>query len=206
MLSGPFNNLCTVTSDNESLVAKLPNICTRALEKRYLDGCPSKSKSVVYRRYVGDTFCLFSKEEDADLFLNYINTFHNTINSTVEKENDNSLPFLDVPICKNDAPFSISLFRKHIFTGLYTDFSILSPHKYKINLNSALVSRAFNICSSYVNFHRELIKIKHIILSNRYPSSKTDSFIRNFLDKRSGPLKQPPNSRINCLLSIGFRT
>ena len=117
-------------------------------------------------------------------FLEYINGFHPNINFTVEVENDNTLPFLDVLIFKDNNEFSTSLYRKKTFTGLYTDFSSLSPNKYKVNLVSVLVYRAFHICSTYENFHKELCKIKAILYENCFPKSLIDNVIRVFLDKQ----------------------
>ena len=57
----------------------------------------------------------------------------------VEKEDKNSLSFLDVLIHKDGIKFSISLFRKPTVTGLYTKLSTLSPTKCKFNLISILV-------------------------------------------------------------------
>ena len=93
-----------------------------------------------------------------------INNYHGNIKFTVEKEANNSLPFLDIH--KDATKFSTSLYRRPTFTGLYTDYSTLSPHKYKVNLISVLIFRAFNICSSYINFHNELLKITHILANN----------------------------------------
>ena len=47
-----------------------------------------------YRRYVDNTFCLFSNKEDAIKFLDYINTIHPSIKFDMELENNNKLEFL----------------------------------------------------------------------------------------------------------------
>ena len=99
------------------------------------------------------THCLFENEEHADLFLKHINNYHGSIKFTVDKEANTSLPFLDILIHKDTTKFSTSLYKKSTFMGLYTDFSTLSPHKYKVNLISVLIFCAFTICSSYINFH-----------------------------------------------------
>ena len=102
-----------------------------ALEKRYLNDCPTQFKPVLYRRYVDDTFCLFNRRDDVDRFLQHINSFHPDIKFTFEIEENNTLPFLDVLVEKESHCFSTSLYRKKTFTGLYTDFASLAPNKYK---------------------------------------------------------------------------
>ena len=170
----------------------LANLFMCALEQKFLDECPLQFKPVLYRRYVDDTLCLFENEQQADLFLKHINSYHGNIKFAVEKETNNTLPFLDILIHKDATKFSTSLYRKPTFTGLYTDFSMLSPHKYKVNLISVLIFRAFKICSSYTNFHDELLKIKLILAKNCYPSALVDDVIRKFLNERFSPSKKPP--------------
>ena len=112
----------------------------------------------------------------------------------MEKKANNSLPFLGILMHKNANNLSTSLCRKPIFSGLYTEFSTLSPNKYKVNLISILVFRAFNTCSSYINFHNELIKIKHILINDFYPSTLIDNVIKKFLNEQFSLSYKPPIS------------
>ena len=59
-----------------------------------------------YRRYVDDTFCLFSNKEDAIKFLDYINTIHPSIKFDMELENNNKLEFLDIVVERTDSPLT----------------------------------------------------------------------------------------------------
>ena len=171
----------------------LANIFMNALETRYLDECPPEFKPVLYRRYVDDTFCLFKEHAHIDSFLQHINSFHPNIKFTVEVEKDNSLPFLDVSILKNRDSFSTSLYRKSTFTGLYADFASLIPNKYKINLINVLIYRAFHICSTYTNFHKELCNIKAFLHDNRFPKSLIDRIIRTFLNNQFSKNRKTPS-------------
>ena len=162
----------------------LANIFMCSLKQRYLSSCPSQFKPILYRRYVDDTFCLFKERNYIDLFLNYINSIHSNIQFTVEVENCSSLPFLDILVEKTNNSFSTSLLKKKIFTGLYTNFSSLSPNLYKTNLISCLVYRAFHICSFYSKFHNEIRRLNCILAKNCFPQSFVDKFIRSFLDKQ----------------------
>ena len=65
-----------------------------------------------------------------------------------------------------------------------------------------LVFRAFNICASYINFHNELVKIKHILAKNCYPSSLIDNVIKKFLNGRFSPSNKPLNSDRNKLCVV----
>ena len=116
---------------------------------------------------------------------------------TTEIESENSLAFLDVLVTHEGTNFSTSLYRKKTFTGLYTDFASLSPDKYKANLISVLVYRAFHICSTYQNFHDEIVRIKEILFKNCFPRSLTDRIIKSFLDKRFAPRPPAPQEAQN---------
>ena len=93
-----------------------------------------------------------------------------------------------------------SLYRKKTFTGLYTDFASLAPDKYKNNLISVLIYRAFHICSSYKNFHDEIVRIKEILSKNSFPRVLTDRIIKSFLDKRFAPRAPAPAEAKTALL------
>ena len=175
------------------------------LEDNNLSECPSQFKLVLYRRYVDDTFCLFKGKNDIFLFLDHINSYHSSIRFTVEIEDNSSLPFLDVLVYKEGIRFSTGLFRKQTFTGLYTDFASPSPTRYKINLVRILVLCTFHICSSFVNFHKEIVKIKQILLANCFPGSLIDKVICNFLNLQYILHTKPKDkgegkSRITCCL------
>ena len=148
----------------------LTNIFMCALEKRYLNDCPTQFKPVLYRRYVDDTLCLFNLRDDVVRFLQHIHSFHSNIKFTFEIEENNTLPFLDVLVKKESRCFSTRLYRKKTFTGLYTDFASLAPNKYKINLVTVLIYHAFHICSTYKLFMRKFLRSKQ--------SSVTTAFLK----------------------------
>ena len=55
------------------------NICMCAHEEQWFVHCPVSFKPLFYRRYVDDTFVLFSDLSHANLFLNCINSKHDRI-------------------------------------------------------------------------------------------------------------------------------
>ena len=127
------------------------------------------------------------------------------MNFAYESEPDYALPFLDVLVAHDNNTFSTNLYRKKTFTGRYTDFSSLAPTKYKINLIRVLVYRAFHICSSYRNFHEEVVRIKKILAENCFPESVIDRIIKEFLDRQFRP--SPPkaaDNKVPLLFCIPF--
>ena len=84
----------------------------------------------------------------ATQFLHYLNNCHANIKFTVEFEENNTIPFLDILIKRCNHTFSTSIYRKKTFTGLYTKWDSFTPRKYKVNLIRTLTFRCFRICSS----------------------------------------------------------
>ena len=78
----------------------------------------SNSPSVhFYRRYVDDTFCIFNTENEAPLFLNFLNSQYPYIKFTMEKAANRILAFLDVSSDSSDPScLKTSVYRKKTFT------------------------------------------------------------------------------------------
>ena len=146
-------------------------------EHAWLADCPHSFKPISYRRYVDDCFLIFQSKEQVIPFLDYLNSKHPNIQFTHELENDGSLSFLDINITRTNGRFSTSVFHKPNSTGLFTNFNSFIPMTYKKGLLLSLISRYFNICSSY---HGELQNFKQIFSLNGYPTSLTDNCIRTF--------------------------
>ena len=66
---------------------------------------------------------LFEKPEQVPWFVKYMNKRHKNIKFSFEAAKDSSFSFLDVKICREKDKFTTSVFRKDIFSGLYTTFS-----------------------------------------------------------------------------------
>ena len=110
---------------------------------------PIDYKPISYRRYVDNTFLLFSSELHVTKFLNYMNSKHRNIKFTVEREENNSLSFLDIKIFRDSKKFQTSVYRKPTFSGVLTNFERSLPISYKYNLVPTLLHRGFMTWSSY---------------------------------------------------------
>ena len=104
-----------------------------------------KAPSVhLYRRYVDDTFCPFNNEHEALLFFEFLNSRHDSIKFTMEKEANSTLAFFDVLINSKDPTNLItSVYRKKTFTGLLTNFLSFTSISYKLGLIRTLFDRAY---------------------------------------------------------------
>ena len=140
----------------------LTNMFLCHFEEQWMSDCPIDYKPISYRRYVDDTFLLSSSELHVTKFLNYTNSKHRNIKVTVEREENNSLSFLDIKIVRDGGKFQTSVYRNSTFSGFLTKdfFERFLPISYKYNLLSTLLHRGFMICSSYRALHFEILKLK----------------------------------------------
>ena len=143
----------------------LANIFVGFHEGRLFD---NTAKPGVYFRYVDDTYVIFGSELECDDFHQKLNSLHPALKFTVEKEQNNSLNFLDVSVEKEGTGFLTSIYRKPTFTGQYIRWNSFSPKQRKINLIKTLVHRALMICSK-TKLGSELDKIKQLLNENGYP-------------------------------------
>ena len=99
------------------------------------------------------------------------------------------LSFLDVQVSQEGNKFATTVYRKPMFSGVYTHFFSFLPTTYKFSMIYTLVFRCFSIFSNWTNFHNELAFLKDIFLENGYPISFIDKCFKTFFDQLY--LKQP---------------
>ena len=183
------------------------NIFLAHHEAILLENCPIQFKPLFYRRYMDDTFVIFSKQSHAALFLDYINGHHDNLSFTMETETNRTLSFLDVKIsidCNNN--FSTSVFRKSTFSGLGISYFSYCTDKFKINSIKTLLHRAFNICSNYVLLDNELQFLTSFFINNGFSRIFIQSKIGNFLNNKlvGSQNNNPVNEKTNVYFSLHY--
>ena len=134
---------------------------------RWLFSCYNTIKPGVCFRYVDDTFVIFGSELECDRFHVNLNQLHPALNLMVEKEQNNSLNFLDVSVKKGGTGFLTSIYRKPTFTGQYIRWNSFSPKDRRINIIKTFVHRALMICSK-TKLDSELDTVKQLLIDNGY--------------------------------------
>ena len=103
----------------------IDNIFLNYFETVGLAECPDDFKPKFYRRYLDDMFLIFSNEQQAKHFFNYINSRHSSIKFTIAGEIDGTLAFLDVNVNREGNKFTTSVYQKEIFTGQGMNFLVI---------------------------------------------------------------------------------
>ena len=107
----------------------LANIYMECFEEMALGS--TSLKPSMWLRYVDDTFILWPHQEDVQILLDHVNSVRPSIQFTMEKEQDNKLPFLDVLVTRTEQGFRSSVYRKLTFTGQYLNFNSHHPYTVK---------------------------------------------------------------------------
>ena len=76
------------------------------------------------------------------------------------------MSFPDVQIIWEDKAFTISVYRKSTFSGIYTHFDSFLPSNYKFTTVYTLIYNCLRICSSWSKFRNELVCLKESFLKN----------------------------------------
>ena len=84
-------------------------------------------------RYVDVILAAFDNEQDSLSFLNFLNNSHPKIKFTIEKQNNRSIPFLDVFISGiNNQNLTLQTYHKSTYTGPLLNFQSFTSFSYKI--------------------------------------------------------------------------
>ena len=125
----------------------------------------------LWHRYVDDTFTIIKKEKVEEV-LERLNSFHDSIKFTYEKEKDGIISFLDVKvITKANRTFDTDIHRKQTDTNIYMNWNSFAPRAWKIRTLKGLIRRAFVICSTEESRNKEISFLKTVFGKvNGFPS------------------------------------
>jgi len=128
---------------------------------------------VLWVRYVDDILCLVPENFDVNDYLNFLNNIYPSLKFTVEFENDNKIPFLDILIhnCKTEIKFSV--YRKPTNSESYLHFYSFNALDIKLSLAQGLFLRALRICSPCF-LSDEIEHIRNSLKKCAYPDSLLD--------------------------------
>ena len=130
----------------------------------------------VYKKNVGEIFCLFKTTSDSISFLEYLNQQHRNIKFTVEHKIEGNLPFFVILIDKSQGNRPVtSIHRKETFTGLMTNYLSYIPLSYKLALVKTVIHTTFSTCNSWKKFHFDVKKTQIFITKESIPSKNNGS-------------------------------
>ena len=145
-----------------------------------------QDESKIYYRYMDDIIMNIDREQIGPK-LEAINNLHEDLHFTMERERDNTLPFLDMQLINSKGVLSSKWYRKPTDTGLIMNYHSLAPKRYKTSVVAGFVHRIYRACSSWILFHDSLEEAKKVLESNQYPPSFYEPIINKALSKIVSP-------------------
>lgn len=133
----------------------LSEIFMASLEKKIFNSSINFiNKNVFYwARYVDDIFCIWlGTDRQLDMFLAYINSFHQQIQLTLEIEKQNSINFLDLSISRQQQNLQFQIYRKPTFTDTVIHAQSRQSLNIKLSSFHSMVHRLLMVPLSNDNF------------------------------------------------------
>jgi hypothetical protein len=163
----------------------IANLVMEHLEETVLSNLTFKP--LLYLRYVDDIFCI-AKKTDIETIHNNFNSFHKKLQFTIELETNNSIPFLDLNIARNnDGRLVTDWYHKNTWSGRYLNYNSYLPLTYKINTITILTKRILQLSDE--KFHETNFEIlKKTLISNNYPQQLVNRIIKSEQEKHLQPL------------------
>ena len=130
---------------------------------------------LLYKRNVDDCL-LIAKKDKIDEILSSFNNYNNNLQFTIERETNNSINFLDMPLIRTNNKIITNWFRKSTASGRCINYLFHHPETQKIAIIYSLVDKAIKLSDS--EFHNENLKtVKHYLSCNNYPSNIINCYV-----------------------------
>lgn len=137
-------------------------------------------------RYVDDIFCVWTgTERQLNLFLRLLNSINSKINFTIEKEQNNTLNFLDLTVSRRNNKFEYNIYRKPTTTDVTIPASSNQSNKIKLSVWHSLIHRLINVPLSKDNFNVELNIIKSMAINNGYSVKIIDNILKRKIKRQT---------------------
>lgn len=132
------------------------------------------------KKYVDDIF-LIAKRDHIQQILKTFNSIDDILRFTIEVENKNQLPFLDVLVMKEDDKTLITKwYSKPTSSNRLLNYLSMHPKYMKLNIAKSFATRVFGLTN--IKFKKEAIsKVDSILKLNNYPTEIVTKTIKKAL-------------------------
>lgn len=138
----------------------------------------------ILKKYVDDIFMMVPATQ-IDQILAIFNGINQHIQFTCERENDNSIPFLDMLVRRHDdGKITTEWYRKPISSGRILNYESFHPLKTKISTAYGLIDRVVRLTSD-ATIQNTSATITDILLKNGYPKSLINRLCSRYQRQKS---------------------
>lgn len=140
-------------------------------------------KCIFYKRFVDDCIACIPRE-NCNAFLNHFNSFHESLQFTMEIEIDKKINFLDLTLdhVKNEKVMT-KWFQKPIHSGRYLNYFSDVPFHQKLNMVNNLVNRVVTL-TDQCYLKECIVKTKSMLQENGYPENFIDKIVKKHQYKK----------------------
>lgn len=136
------------------------------------------------RRYVDDTFAIV-KKGTAETINRRMSEMHENIEFTFEKEENDSIAFLDLRIKRNKGKFEYGIYRKPTDTQLCIPKGSHHPWRHKMAAFECMIHRLFSLPLSKDEYKKELDYIFDTAKTNGYEKSVIEGLHKKHEQRKS---------------------
>jgi hypothetical protein len=137
----------------------------------------------VYIRYVDDIFAVV-KKNDVEKIRENLSSQFDSINFTVEMEDNNQIPFLDILVKREEENLSFSIYRKPTSTQLFIQNESNHSKQHKMAAFNSMFNRLLSIPMKTEDFEKEKEYIFQTGKINGYSKTQLDKLLRKHVRKR----------------------
>lgn len=164
----------------------LADIFINNLENKLFEDNQISSKIQFWNRYVDDTLVIYNDDlTDTNELLDTINELHPNITFTAEKEDNESINFLDVTITREHNRLKYNIFRKATHTSHTINNYSNHPTSHKKAAFQSMINRALNYPLEEAGRKEEISTIKSIAVENNFNTKLIDNMITKTKQKRT---------------------
>ena len=171
------------------------NIYTEGFEEEALNTADDQPS--LWVRYVDDSFVIWPHGPDKlEAFHRHLNSLRESIQLTIEKEENDCLPFLDVLVKKEGNCITTSIHRKKTHTDRYLHYQSYHHPRVKSGIISCLRTRAETVCTG-TNATREKEHLCDVFVANGYPEEMTRKSLHRHKSRR--PTQTEEDGKIDTI-------
>lgn len=163
----------------------LSPICSDIVMAELQENCIKKLPFQLpfFKRYVDDIITC-APSDQLQTLLKTFNAFHPKLQFTIEKEKNNSIPFLDILLIRTDNTIITDWYHKPTFSERFLNFHSQHPFQHKANIIKNLQNRAIKL--SHPKFHtKNLESIKIYLTKNSYPQKLINKLLKKQITNNS---------------------
>lgn len=171
----------------------IANIYMMYFEIKALESAPLKPS--LWRRYVDDTFIIWQHGiEELNNFLIHLNSIHEDIKFTMEIEENDCLPFLDILVKKkNNGSLGHTVYRKPTHTNRYLNANSNHNPSQLSSVINTLVTRSKRLADKD-HIHEELDLLSNALQANGFSKYLIDKSINKRKKTNPETEEEPPLS------------